>query len=216
MNNRKVRIAVEGNIGCGKSTFLEEIKTLHPNIEVFPEPIDKWMNVDSFNLFENFYVTPHKWCSPFRSYVMTTISDQLSKPQTARVRLIERSIHSNFHCFTEANRDSGFISDGDYEVIKKYFDYLCSLPIFKLDSIIYLRSTPEICAERIKQRQRKGEEGIKIEYLEKLHDLHEKWLIESTRNLPAPLIIFDCTQSKDEVRRLYRENKEKILFGVRV
>nr|CDS26981.1 deoxynucleoside kinase [Hymenolepis microstoma] len=106
MADRKVRIAVEGNIGCGKSTFLEEIKAIYPNVETFPEPIDKWSDVGGFNLFENFYKAPHKWCTPFRSHVMTTIGEQLSKPQITKVRLIERSIHSNFHCFTEANRES--------------------------------------------------------------------------------------------------------------
>ncbi|VDO06734.1 unnamed protein product [Rodentolepis nana] len=188
-NIKKVRIAVEGNIGCGKSTFLEEINAIYPNMEIFPEPIDKWSDVGGFNLFENFYANPRKWCTPFRSHVMATIADQLSKPQTAKFRLIERSIHSNFHCFTEANHDAGAISDCDYEVIKKFYAYLSRLPMFKLELIIYLRSTPEICAERIKRRQRRGEEGINIEYLQKLHDLHEKWLIGSTQNISAPLMV---------------------------
>lgn len=42
-------IAVEGNIGSGKSTFLSYCET-KSYIEVYPEPLDKWRNVKGDNL----------------------------------------------------------------------------------------------------------------------------------------------------------------------
>jgi len=45
-----------------------------------------------------------------------------------------------------------------------------------LEAIIYLRCDPSICHERIKKRNRQGEECIPLSYLQKVHDRHEEWL----------------------------------------
>lgn len=46
---RPFRVAVEGNIGSGKSTFLEYCK-LHPDVEVVPEPVSEWTDLRGTNL----------------------------------------------------------------------------------------------------------------------------------------------------------------------
>lgn len=45
-----------------------------------------------------------------------------------------------------------------------------------LKAIIYLKCSPELCLERIRQRGRKGEEGISLDYLRKVHERHQEWL----------------------------------------
>lgn len=42
--------------------------------------------------------------------------------------------------------------------------------------MIYLRCSPELCLDRMKQRNRAGEEGIPLSYLKKVHDRQEEWL----------------------------------------
>lgn len=49
VNNQAITICVEGNIGSGKTTLLNEL-ALHPDIEVFEEPVEKWRNVRGNNL----------------------------------------------------------------------------------------------------------------------------------------------------------------------
>ena len=47
-----------------------------------------------------------------------------------------------------------------------------------LDVIFYLRTQPETCMKRLNQRGRPEETStISIEYLRKLHEFHEQWLI---------------------------------------
>ncbi|KAL5963851.1 Deoxynucleoside kinase, partial [Taenia solium] len=158
--HRPFRIAVEGNVGSGKTTFLRYFESISPDVEVFPEPLDRWNDVGGLRLF------------------------------TAKIRLIERSIHSNRYVFTEANRRNGVISDGDCKVIDEYYKWSCRLPIFKLDLIVYLRSPPEVCAKRIRIRQRKGEDSMSIEFLRELHRLHEEWLLgEFSEFRPAPVVV---------------------------
>lgn len=42
--NRPFTIVVEGNIGSGKTTFLNEFKDMENELEIMPEPVDKWRN----------------------------------------------------------------------------------------------------------------------------------------------------------------------------
>ena len=45
----------------------------------------------------------------------------------------------------------------------------------KIEGNIYVKADPKTCFDRVKSRGREGE-NIPIEYLEKCHDYHEKWL----------------------------------------
>jgi thymidine kinase len=42
---------------------------------------------------------------------------------------------------------------------------------------VYLRTTPEICYQRLKMRCREEEKVIPLEYLDAVHRLYEEWLI---------------------------------------
>ncbi|VDL96428.1 unnamed protein product, partial [Schistocephalus solidus] len=108
----------------------------------------------------------------------------------APVRLIERSLHSGRHCFIEAIRQNNQISHSDVEVLHEFYKFGRDLPFCKLDLIVYLRSSPEVCAERIRRRHRRGEEGISMDYLQQLHDLHDKWLLGGkSDDCPAPVLV---------------------------
>ena len=45
----KLTVCVEGNIGSGKSTLLNYFSSFN-DVEVVPEPVDKWRNVKGLNL----------------------------------------------------------------------------------------------------------------------------------------------------------------------
>eukprot|EP00037_Helgoeca_nana_P022386 m.228621 g.228621 ORF g.228621 m.228621 type:complete len:298 (+) comp25980_c0_seq1:91-984(+) len=91
---RPLRVAVEGNIATGKSTFLDIIKAAYPHITVVQEPIAKWTNVtegeknseqktsteepakvertlsetSGGNLLELFYKDANRWAYTFQMY----------------------------------------------------------------------------------------------------------------------------------------------------
>ncbi len=50
-SKRKYKVAVEGNIGCGKSTFLKYFQSISPNIEILSEPIEQWRDAKGYDLF---------------------------------------------------------------------------------------------------------------------------------------------------------------------
>lgn len=70
------------------------------------------------------------------------------------------------------------------------YDSLCTslMAGCPLSAIIYLRCSPDVCLERIKSRNRKGEESIPIDYIRKVHLMHEKWLSELKG---VPILVID-------------------------
>uniref|UniRef100_A0A5K3EU84 DNK domain-containing protein n=2 Tax=Mesocestoides corti TaxID=53468 RepID=A0A5K3EU84_MESCO len=215
--NRTVKVAVEGNIGCGKSTFLRYFEGISPKIQISPEPIEKWNDVKGYKLFEVFYGNPTKWSTPFQSQVMVTLLNRQAEQQTAPVRILERSVNSSRLCFIEAMNRNKQMSDGDLAVVDKYYEWGKKLPCCKLDLIVYLRCSPEVCAERIRKRDRKGESSISMDYLHQLHDLHEDWLLRGkSEPVEAPVLVFDCDEPLEILTNVYYERRSQVLCGVPV
>ncbi len=72
----------------------------------------------------------------------------------------------------------------------------------KLDAIVYLRTSPETCFERLLSRHRGEEMGITIDYLSQIHDRHEEWL-STERRVPV-FVIDNETKMTDERAREIR------------
>lgn len=45
--------------------------------------------------------------------------------------------------------------------------------------LVYLRTDPDVAYQRIQERGRKEESALTLDYLTKLHQLHEDWLIHN-------------------------------------
>ena len=59
---------------------------------------------------------------------------------------------------------------------------------------MYLQTTPDIAYRRLSNRERPEEARITFEYIKKVHELHENWLIHGKKPIPAPVLIItqDC------------------------
>ena len=53
-------VTIEGNIGSGKSTMLEFYRSLE-EVQLHPEPVDKWTNLNGQNLLQKLYEDPKRW-----------------------------------------------------------------------------------------------------------------------------------------------------------
>ena len=81
----------------------------------------------------------------------------------------------------------------------------------KLDGIIYLRSAPEKCLERLKTMEREEKKDISLGYLQELHQRHEEWLlpsgIEQEGPITArttPILVLEYKDPEDLVRKTER------------
>ena len=83
-------LSIEGNVGSGKSTFLEELKKYYANnknVVILPEPVDVWDSIKDVNgitMLEKFYADQEKYAFSFQ--MMAYIS------RLAIIRNIVRSV----------------------------------------------------------------------------------------------------------------------------
>ena len=76
-------ILVEGNVGSGKSSFLEIMSSV-AGVEVFQEPVDLWRNVGGDNLFEKMIKEPRRWTATFQLYSTRTRSSTVAEARVWR------------------------------------------------------------------------------------------------------------------------------------
>lgn len=193
---KRFTIAVEGNIAAGKSTLLERLQDMPGGAQIVVEPVEKWQTLvpgDDGNIMARMYRDPKRWAYLFQSYVLLTMMDAHETPQTKRLRVMERSVYSARYCFIENLRksDPPLIDDLEYEVYKQWFNWLMSRQPPNVDLIVYLRTTPETCMDRLKIRGRSEESDVPMSYLEALHARYEDWLIDNPDQHSEGVHLFD-------------------------
>lgn len=152
------------------------------DIEVLPEPVPKWRNVRGHN------------------------------PLTSPVRLMERSIHSARYIFVENLYRSGKMPDVDYVVLSEWFDWIVKNIDVSVDLIVYLRTTPETCYQRLKMRCREEEKVIPLEYLDAIHHLYDDWLIKgSLFPIVAPVLVIEADHDMQKMLELFEQNRDRIV-----
>jgi len=209
-NNRPFVVSIEGNIGAGKSTMLKFFEQ-YRDVELIPEPVAQWCDVNGHNLLGKLYEDPKRWSFQFQSYVQLTRLQLLKKPTNCSVKIIERSIQNNRYCFLENAKKEGSLSGAELETLFSWYEWLNTHIGLPLDLIVYLRTSPEVAYERLKKRGRKEEAGVPLEFLQSLHQSYEDWLINKTSGpLPAPVLIMDADQGIDNMIRTYETYKEEI------
>lgn len=187
---------LEGNIGRGKTTLLKATETFlmnsgKTNIKVVYEPVEIWQKL---GVLEKYYQDQKRWGYLFQNMAFITKIMELQKlddPDT--IYLVERSPMTDRNCFAELCFESGFISPMEWEVYMFWYNHFIST--IHHSGIIYLESSPEICMQQIIKRNRGEEIGIKMEYLEALHQKHEQWL----RNTSGPIMYIPDRYTLDNI-----------------
>jgi deoxyadenosine/deoxycytidine kinase len=202
---------VEGNIGSGKSTFIEEISKIRSNVIVIQEPVEQWYAIKDENnvsIFSHYYKNPEKFAFMFQMNVLSSrisaIRDAYAKnPQS--VLIFERSIMTDKNVFVHTLHESGILSYIELQVFNSIYDNvvkMLSFESFEIDRIIYLQCQPLIAHERIRKRKRIGEDGISLQYIEALHERHESWLLHEELSIPVDVINNDDILNMENVCKL--------------
>ncbi|XP_040135050.1 thymidine kinase 2, mitochondrial isoform X1 [Ictidomys tridecemlineatus] len=208
---KKSVVCVEGNIASGKTTCLEFFSNT-TDIEVLMEPVSKWRNVRGHNPLGLMYQDACRWGLTLQTYVQLTMLDRHTCPQMMPVRLMERSLHSARYIFVENLYRSGKMPEVDYVILSEWFDWIVRNIDVSIDLIVYLRTTPETCYERLKKRCRQEEKVIPLEYLSALHQLYEEWLITgSLFPAAAPVLVIEADHNMEKMLELFEQNRARIL-----
>jgi deoxyadenosine/deoxycytidine kinase len=80
--------------------------------------------------------------------------------------------------FAKMLYDSGKIEHVNYQIYLNWFNTFSEE--FPIHKVIYVKTDPKICHERILTRHRGGEEHIPIDYLKSCGDYHDNMLDKSS------------------------------------
>jgi deoxyadenosine/deoxycytidine kinase len=205
-------ISIEGNIGSGKSTLVEYLKSLGTYIFV-DEPVNEWLSIkdkDGCNALECFYKNQKEnaFCFQILAYItrLKKLMDKIKETPKDVIIITERSIETDRNVFAKMLYEDGFLSSIEWETYNYWFNTFKD--VSKVDLIIYIKTSPEKCLERINKRNRVEENSIKIDYLEKCNKYHNDWLQLLNENI----ITIDGHQTVDTIRNKVIEILNNLLF----
>lgn len=180
--NNKLIISIDGNIGSGKSTFLNILKNKYSDQFYFAkEPVDEWLDVNGVNFLEKFYQDKKRWGYTFQNYAYITRIKELMNGINSDKNIIitERSIYTDKYIFAEMLKDDEFMTKFELDLYNTWFNQFD----IKINGQIYIRTELDNCYDRIQNRNRDGENTIDKNYLCNLELRHENWLLNDNNTL---------------------------------
>ena len=183
--SKVILVSFDGNIGSGKSTMMKKAHDFYKNsanVIFAEEPIEKWNQIKDKNgteMLKLFYQDQEKHA--FKFQIMAFISRLAglreivkSNPGKNIVIITERSLYTDKEIFAKMLYDQGKMSDVEHQIYLTLFDEFASE--FEVNKVVYIRTDPVKCHQRINVRAREGEELISLAYLEECHKYHEDFL----------------------------------------
>ena len=212
--------SVDGNIGSGKSTIVNNLKkfvnthNIYQNFVFLQEPVDVWNEVKNENgktILEYFYADQKRHAFSFQMMAYISRLSQLKKAindNPNSIIVTERSILTDKNVFAQMLHDDKQMTDIEHTIYMKWFDEFSQ--DVKLDGMIYVQTTPETAHERVQKRGRKGED-IPIEYLRKCHEYHDSWF-SNIKNMPIHKL--NCNMDTYHNKNVENEWIESILLFI--
>ena len=182
-------VSIEGNIGSGKSTLLSNLRQYYENnsnVVFLKEPVDEWEKIKDENgetILKKFYADQEKYSFPFQmmAYVsrIKVLRDTLKTIKTDTedkniIIITERSLYTDKMVFAKMLYDSKKIEHVNYQIYLNWFDTFSDE--FPVNKVVYVKTSPDKCYQRIVKRSRTGEENIPLEYLTSCSIYHDNML----------------------------------------
>ena len=181
-------ITIGGNIGCGKTTVLSN---LSKEWTVFKEPLEKWGS-----WLDLFYTNPQRYAFSFQ---MKILHDFLyftpAQKRSDDLLITERSPLDSLYVFCKTLKDSKTITHMEYNLFKEYVDTIG----WKPDTFVYLRTDPETCIQRMRERARECETGVDDKYIRQIHDAYENFVNVLQADPDITVHVIDANVSADQV-----------------
>ena len=191
-------IAIEGNIGAGKTTIFDHLKkrlSTRNDVVFMPEPVDIWQSVadsDGETILAKFYRDPIKYAFSFQVMAYSTRLAMLRKTicenPDCSVIICERSLEADRNIFAKMLRASDKMEGVEHQIYELLYKETAFE--FPLHGAVYIDSEPQKCIERIELRARTGESTIPLEYLDECRSYYDAWLLSETN---FPVLRLDTT-----------------------
>lgn len=167
-------IAIEGNIGAGKTSLTNLLATTFNGFRLLEE-------FDNNPFLKDFYEKANTSVLDLELYFLNSRIEQLKTEMKVKLNL-NQVVIADYHidkCLIYAQNN---LNTSDYNMyLTKFQNEFNNL--MKPELLIYLNTSPEKLLQQIKKRGRTYEKGIKLDYLYEIKKRYEDYLIgqKSTR-----------------------------------
>ena len=180
-------IAIEGNIGVGKTTLAA----------LLAKKLDAVLVLEEFagnNFLPKFYADPERYAFPLELSFLTDrykqLKDFIATPHLSGQPVVTDYLFIKSRLFANIN-----LEPAEYELFSRVFDIM-DLHLPRPDVLIFLHAPVPVLQDHIRRRGRDYEQDIKDSYLERVSKMYEHYL--STLMIPVVIIdtsVFDFTTS---------------------
>ena len=191
-------IAIEGNIGAGKTSLAHMIS----------DEFNAKMVLERFadNAFlPKFYQNRERYAFPLEMSFLADRYQQLSD-DLAQFDLFKNFIVSDYYIFKSLIFAQTTLQKDEYQLYRKMFD-LMYREITKPDLYVYLYQNTERLLQNIKKRGRSYEQNIEASYLQKIHDGYRNFM--RTEQLLNTVIIdvseLDFIENPDDYKAIIKK-----------
>lgn len=175
-------VAIAGNIGAGKTTLVQKLAQ-HYGWNAHLEA------VDHNPYLADFYEDMYKWAFPLQIYFLHSRFNQVLEVQrTDQIVIQDRTIYEDAYIFAQNLRDSGYLTERDFQNYFSLFQSMTSM-LKAPDLLIYLRTSIPKLQAQITKRGRAYEQDIDVAYLQDLNQCYEQWI---TQYHEGPLLIIEA------------------------
>src|SRR3990167_4982631 len=163
-----LRIGIIGNIGVGKSTFVEALHRpeLSRILLSCAPNLGKEAKVHSFHeefdpiVLDAFYKDPTSTAFMAQiEFLNGRLRRQEKISQASGIVLEDRTIFEDYHVFGKAQKILGHMSEEEFRAYQRSYNLLTE-HIDQPDLVVYLRAETDVLIERIKKRDRESERSI--------------------------------------------------------
>ncbi|CEN49600.1 2-amino-4-hydroxy-6-hydroxymethyldihydropteridine diphosphokinase [Capnocytophaga canimorsus] len=175
-------IAIEGNIGAGKTTLATKIA----------EDYNAKLILERFadNPFlPKFYENPKRYGFTLEMSFLTERYQQMAE-NLAQLDLFKQFVVSDYDIFKSLIFSAVTLTEEEFSLYRKLF-YILYRQIVKPELYIYLYQNPQRLIENIQKRGRLYEQNISKEYLKQIHDGYLQFIQNS---LDDNILIIDVTE----------------------
>jgi len=187
-------IAIEGNIGAGKTTLATQLAA-RLNGRLVLE------GFEDNNFLPKFYADPQRYALPLELSFLADRYKQLSN-FVAQPDLFGQLVVADYLFIKSKLFARITLDESEFELYQRLFEVM-DLHLPQPDVLIYLQAPTPLLQQHIRERGRSYEQEIKDEYLDRVRSMYETYL----QGVELPVLLVDTAKTDflkqpDELERL--------------